>query len=153
MINSRHISKENKVLETPCRPCQEFSSIYLSNIAHSLSVAVKTAPNAIAVAANQLLRTPKNKSARLPACFYYNGELICDPEYTIILPKTPTKEGCLSDAGITRKPMRSPMIQATFRVFKADKLGKFQTKILTGLDAQVFQHETDHLHGLGIWML
>ena len=73
---------------------------------------------------------------------------IINPEYSGIGRRNSMWEGCLSTGAgkntLYAKALRYKKIQATWH----DELGKKHSKVLTGLPAHVFQHETDHLNGV-----
>jgi len=73
-------------------------------------------------------------------------KVIINPSYKGIGAKAEMWEGCLSagKSGLFAKTPRFKKIEAVF----LDVTGKEQIVTLTGLKAQVFQHETDHLNGL-----
>ncbi len=74
--------------------------------------------------------------------------VIINPAYKGLGNRVPKWEGCLS-LGAKNSPVfaqaeRFERIQATW----TDEHGKTHKKVITGLPAHVFQHETDHLHGI-----
>ena len=74
--------------------------------------------------------------------------IIINPAYEGIGRRTGMWEGCLSSGSkrniLFGKALRYKKIQATWY----DERAKKHKEILTGLVAQVFQHETDHLDGV-----
>jgi peptide deformylase len=56
------------------------------------------------------------------------------------------EEGCLSLSGgtVCRQVLRWDKIEATW----LNASGETETRILSGIDSQCFQHETDHLNGI-----
>ncbi len=75
-------------------------------------------------------------------------QVIINPTYEGIGRRTGMWEGCQScgsgDDTLYGKALRYANIQATWY----DERGVFHDEVLTDFIAQVFQHETDHLHGV-----
>lgn len=75
-------------------------------------------------------------------------QVIINPEYEGIGRRRAVWEGCLSTGTgkhtLFGKALRHKTICATWH----DEQGKKHTEVLGGLPAHVFQHETDHLHGV-----
>ncbi len=75
-------------------------------------------------------------------------QVIINPTYEGIGRRTGMWEGCQScgsgDDTLYGKALRYANIQAMWY----DERGVFHDEVLTGFIAQVFQHETDHLHGV-----
>lgn len=155
MINPGINKKGSPVLGRATRPSNEFTISELRNIATRLKKALKTSANGIAIAANQVL----GEDERIPSMFVYANQVFLDPEYNIIFLDSiaSVKEGCLSDPGMEHHPLRAAHIVTRFKKLVLDrKLGKYTIKSFdkahfSGLDAQVFQHETDHLLGKTIF--
>ena len=131
-------------------------------VAH-LTKALGSRSEGIAIAANQTLN---NKLGTIPSAFLYRGQLYLNPYYrgaydseqhsdTIELGDGPATilvpESCLS----YHEPVlttRFQTIYVTYHLYDPDtKTLKLVKEYLKGLDAIVFQHETDHLNGTGIW--
>jgi peptide deformylase len=74
--------------------------------------------------------------------------VIVNPSYKVIGQRRSKWEGCLSSGSgkntLYAKALRHSKINATW----TDEQGKVHEKVLTGLPAHVFQHETDHLDGI-----
>lgn len=74
--------------------------------------------------------------------------VMVNPSYTGIGQRRSKWEGCLSSGSgkntLFAKALRYSKISATW----TDEQGKPHKKILEGLPAHVFQHETDHLDGI-----
>ena len=75
-------------------------------------------------------------------------QVIINPTYKGVGKPVGMWEGCQScgsgDDTLYGKALRYANIQATWY----DERGVFHDQVLTGFIAQVFQHETDHLHGV-----
>jgi len=73
---------------------------------------------------------------------------IINPEYSGIGRRSSMWEGCLSSGAgrntLYAKALRYKKINAIWH----DESGKKHQQIMDGLPAHVFQHETDHLHGI-----
>jgi peptide deformylase len=110
-----------------------------------LKEAFQSCLNAVALASNQLALNP-NKEA--PAAFYYKDKLFINASYHPITMAgyRDVLEGCLSNPGHVHQVRRWNAIQASYLYMKQGRL-KYSLDTLTGFDAQVFQHEIDHLNG------
>jgi len=78
-----------------------------------------------------------NKTISTSMCF--NPEIISFSDEKITLP-----EGCLSFPDQQVLVMRAKEIAVRYRT----ALGVIYETVLTGLEARVYQHEYDHLHGI-----
>lgn len=74
--------------------------------------------------------------------------VIINPSYKGLSGKNDAWEGCVSSGagspGLFAKVPRYEKISAIYM----DEEGKSHIEVLTGLKAQIFQHETDHLNGI-----
>jgi len=69
----------------------------------------------------------------------YNPEIVFQSEETVNL-----EEGCLTFPGLFFLVTRPEAVQVKFQ----NRKGEEQILELSGMDARVFQHETDHLNGV-----
>lgn len=116
------------------------------------------ANSAAAIASNQIDFNPINEKPI--AAFLRNKRLYINPTYEAAgTGITLHTEGCLSNAALMgagmlvtypHKAYRHDRIWATYYLIKGDTLKKVN-KFLSGFEAQVFQHEVDHLQGKCIW--
>jgi peptide deformylase len=71
-------------------------------------------------------------------------EVVCNPRFTLMEGEESDEEGCLSVPGYTASVARPARVVMEAR----DRDGKPLKVDATGLLARMFQHETDHLHGI-----
>ena len=135
---------------------------YSKIVAHMTKV-LATRPEGIAISSNQALN---NALGKIPSCFLYRDQLYINPSYrgaydseqhsdTIELGDGPATilvpESCLS----YHEPVLTTRFQTVYVTYHRRIPGTMQFELvreyLKGLDAIVFQHETDHLKGVGIW--
>ncbi len=136
-----------KALEVPPR---DITSKKIKTVIVSMSTALLAEEDGVAIAAPQMgvplrifvvshkaLKTPGQKIPK---------DLVCiNPEITkLSKEKKPVEEGCLSVRWLYGKVNRST--KATIRAY--DENGRRFTRGASGLLAQIFQHETDHLNGI-----
>lgn len=126
-----------------------------------VKAALPGASTPIAVASNQCISNMQGES---PAAFLYQSrlgqgpsrqarlELYINPSYKIhpYAMIVPMFEGCLSDPGVQHIVDRANLVYFTYSLIKGDKLVEY-TKLVRGFEAQVIQHECDHLNGKTIW--
>ncbi len=109
-------------------------------------------PTAVAIASNQLLI---NQDGDAPAAFLTKeGDMYINPTYKApsLLLKTTSREQCLSDMSCEYEVQRYHIIQAQwYHLTPSSRLVR-ETQVLCGQEAVVFQHETDHLNGIPIWL-
>lgn len=137
-------------LDQSCNFRLKHSVLELKAIKKRLKTAFKTAPNAVAVASNQCM---PNTHGEAPAAFFYKNKLYVNPTYTMhqYHYMTVRSEGCLSDPGVEHKVYRSNLIYVSYEIVKGNEIHKEENLLLRGTDAQVWQHEIDHLNGVHIW--
>ncbi len=131
-------------------PARDFGSARLSKILADMSAALAREPDGVALAAPQI-----GKSLRI---FIVSGKILKKKEDGPDLPnlvfvnpilkrasreKKLLEEGCLSVRGRYGRITRS--VRATVGAYDAN--GKYFELNGSGLMAQIFQHETDHLNG------
>ncbi|MDH4229395.1 MAG: peptide deformylase [Nitrospirota bacterium] len=71
-------------------------------------------------------------------------QVVCNPRFVLMEGEEIEEEGCLSVPDFTADVKRA----ARLVVEAQDRHGKPFTADISGLVARVFQHETDHLHGI-----
>jgi peptide deformylase len=131
-------------------PASEIGSAKLNKIVSDMKAAIRTQDDAVAIAAPQI-----GKSIRLfvisKRVFEHlkkdgQGDLVfINPEIIkLSRKKTPADEGCLSVRPLYGMVERAE--KATVRAL--DEHGKEFTYGASGLLAQIFQHEIDHLNGI-----
>jgi len=152
------VQKENKVLHSPALPVtpELFGSVKLKKIIAEMSAALATQDDGVALAAPQI-----GISLQI---FIIAGKIFADPDVVdlknkklppdlvFINPKITSlsktkkelEEGCLSVRWLYGKVKRAT--KATIEAY--DLNGKKFTRSASGLIAQIFQHETDHLAGV-----
>lgn len=136
-------------LQTPTRLATNDDIKELKALKKRLQAAFNSCPNALAVASNQVdLNLPESPTL---SAFLYQNRLYINPYYTPteLEPDNCTEE-CLSNTGCLYTVCRYASIVVGYWLIKGDQL-KFVQRALKDVDAQVFQHETDHLRGLGLW--
>lgn len=108
-------------------------------------------PQAVALASNQVLA---NEYGEAPAAFLFEGKLYINPTYSVADDLDYTAqyelEVCLSDITQGNKVRRWNLIQAEYLLLRGNSLYP-KRQLLSGQEAVVFQHETDHLLGVPIW--
>lgn len=147
------VTKGAKVLATPAKevPKSMFGSKELASMIAHMSASLRTTEHGVAIAANQI---------GLPyRIFVVRGFVLADkergdddPDVAFINPKIVRmskkkqllEEACLSVPQRHGKVLRSP--KATVRAHDRD--GKKIERGGSGLLAQIFQHECDHLDGI-----
>jgi len=156
------VQKENKVLRETAKdvPLDEISGTQIKKVLADMSKALDSQDDGVAIAAPQIgvpLRifvvsrkvftmdeeddTVKNKKAENPAL---HNMVFINPIITSTSKKARwMDEGCLSVRWLYGKVKRAE--KATVQAY--DEHGKQFTRGASGLLAQIFQHETDHLDG------
>jgi len=156
MIVVKIVKKESKVLRRIAKeiPLKNIKSVTIKKILVDMREALLSQKDGVAIAAPQI-----NKSFRMfivvedmfNAKQQDNGEK--DPSYKIFINPVIVKlskkqveleEGCLSVRWKYGKVRRSSKV--TVQAY--DENGKSFTYSASGLLAQIFQHETDHLNGI-----
>lgn len=129
----------NKKLRTVCKPVINFDS-KLMEVGNKL-LKLMVAHNGVGLAANQVGLKQKMFVSRL-----ISGIMICNPSWepTISGFDYTVAEGCLSFLGWLVPVKRYDAILAEWQDCHGVKI---KTR-LTGLVAQVFQHETNHLNSI-----
>lgn len=148
------VQAENKILRNTAKevPLKDIGSASIKKILSDMKGALASQKDGVAVAAPQI-----NKSLRI---FVIAGDMLNTkeedvevPDYKIFINPTIVKlskkqdeleEGCLSVRWKYGKVKRSS--KATVQAY--DENGKSFTYSASGLLAQIFQHETDHLNGV-----
>lgn len=132
-------------------PKKEFGSAKLRRLVAQMTKALAAEEHGVALAAPQI-----GASVRLfivsPKVFARNGKEVPAPVLAFINPelqrlsraKKELHEGCLSVAGVYGHIKRHE--KATVRAY--DTKGRPFTYHGSGLLAEIFQHETDHLNGI-----
>lgn len=160
------IQKENPLLREKAHlvPVDEIKSEKIRNIIADMKTALDAEEDGIAIAAPQIgvslrifvvsrkihyIREEGNAATSQEISRdTHRGKkdmVFINPEITkLSKKKVSTPEGCLSVRWLYGNVMRSD--KATVRAY--DENGKVFTRGASGLLAQVFQHETDHLNGI-----
>jgi len=157
------LQKDEKVLrkETKEIPVREITTPKIQKILKEMSVALKSQEDGVAIAAPQIgypLKVFVVAGKIFHKDFAYQVEFQKVPESEIpkdsvfinpVISKLSREkewlpEGCLSVRWLYGKTHRSK--KATITAY--DENGKKFTRGASGLLAQIFQHETDHLHGI-----
>lgn len=145
-------------------PLAEMTSIKVKTLISNMQTALESQDDGVALAAPQVgvslrLFIVSRAALALPAALKERGEvkerralkkkagyLVCiNPHLTkLSREKTLLEEGCLSVRPFYGKILRSK--KATITAY--DETGKKFTRGASGLLAQVFQHENDHLNGI-----
>lgn len=155
------LNKDAPVLRRTAKPVliKDIGSKKIQNIVERMKIALDREDDGVAIAAPQvgeslrifvisgkvpaILNNPlENESERknkFPDTVYINPEII-----KLSKKKTRVEEGCLSVRWLYGVVERSE--KATIRAY--DEKGKKFEKGASGLMAQIFQHETDHLNGI-----
>lgn len=160
---SKIVQRENPVLRAVAKevPVKDIASKKIQNVIAKMSKILATQNDGVALAAPQIgeslrifivsgkvsnMKRDKNKkiehdeSAPVPPDMVF-----INPEITkLSRKKQRMEEGCLSVRWLYGKVERSE--KATIAAY--DKQGKKFTKGASGLMAQAFQHEVDHLNGI-----
>ena len=84
-------------------------------------------------------RINMEKGERIEALVCYNPVILRELE-----PPVPSREGCLSFPGLSLQVKRPNAVEVRYE----DASGQMFEVELVGLDAKVFQHETDHVNGI-----
>lgn len=136
-------------LHKPCSFSKDHSTIRIKQVRRCLKEAFEACVGAAAVASNQCI---SNMHSEAPAAFLYQNRLYINPSYKIhqYAMVIPTTEMCLSDPGVEHIVDRANLIYFTYSLVKGDKLVEY-TRLERGYDAQVIQHECDHLQGKTIF--
>lgn len=167
------LQKEEKVLRAIAKeiPVREIATPKIKKILKEMSESLKSQHDGVAIAAPQIgysLRIfvvsgkimqagfPETREESLnsphPSPLLKKGEGEIQPDLVFINPKISKlsrakewmPEGCLSVRPLYGKTFRSK--KATVAAY--DENGKKFTRGASGLLAQIFQHETDHLNGI-----
>lgn len=147
----------DKVLKTVCKevPSSDISSPRIQSILHDMSQALRESGDGVAIAAPQIghpVRIFVVAGAIMDHVNNYHGEHV-SPDKVFINPEitksSKTKkamkgEGCLSVRYVYGTTKRSD--KATVKAF--DENGNEFVMSASGLLAQIFQHEIDHLDGV-----
>jgi peptide deformylase len=155
------VQKENPVLRKKAAevPLSEITSPKIKKILRGMKEALNSQDDGVAIAAPQIgvsLRIfivsgkaflydakdegeNKSKKAAFPDATFINPEIIKISKKKYVVP-----EGCLSCRWLYGKTVRAD--KAKIKAY--DENGKLFTYGGSGLIAQIFQHETDHLNGI-----
>ncbi len=155
------VQKGEPVLRETARnvPVTEISSPMIQEIIENMKIALDSQEDGVAIAAPQIgvpLRIfvvsrkaevimkgieeiPEAELKKMPDTVYINPEI-----KKISRTKAILDEGCLSVRYLYGKVKRAEKVTLT----AYDENGKKFTKGTSGLLAQIFQHETDHLNGI-----
>lgn len=111
----------------------------------------KNAPGCVGIAAPQigwLMRViilDVQQARKVPESSSIHGKLVCiNPEIIAKSGKIYFREGCLSIPDFTGNVSRAEKITVTF----LDEHFRAHTCDMTGFEAVIFQHESDHLNGI-----
>ena len=138
---------------------EDITSPKIQKIIKDMKIALESQPDGVAIAAPQIAvplrifvvskraeiitkgleNLPEEEKNKLIDPVYINPEIT-----KLSRKKTPLDEGCLSVRYLYGKVKRSD--KATITAY--DETGKKFTQGGSGLLAQIFQHETDHLNGI-----
>lgn len=149
------VQSDNKVLRKKAKsvPIEDIKSPEIVNVLQEMKQALSTQDDGVAIAAPQIgysLRIFLVSGAVLKlADENYKGDgtymIFINPEITkLSRNKNEVEEGCLSVRWKYGKVKRSE--KASIKAY--DENGKLFERGASGLLAQVFQHETDHLEGI-----
>ena len=151
MKKTRILQRENKVLRAQAKSVslKDIDSKKLANIIKQMSQALHAEEDGVALAAPQI-----GESLRL---FIVRGDILAlnknpKPDLVFINPeiikasknKKQVEEGCLSIRWLYGRVKRSEKV--TVRAY--DETGRKFERGASGLLAQIFQHEIDHLNGV-----
>jgi len=147
------VQKENKVLHQPAKevPKELFGTDKLKKIITDMSTALEREDDGVALAAPQI-NLPLRIFVVSGKIFTKEDEREPRPDLIFINPtitslsktKEEMEEGCLSVRWLYGQVKRSTKVT----VSACDINGKKFTRSGSGLLAQIFQHETDHLDGV-----
>jgi len=151
------VGRDEKVLREVAEeiPLSEISSPAIQDIILNMKTALETQDDGVAIAAPQIGVSKRIFVVSGRVIGYIKGEEDGEhiyPDLVYINPKilklskekSWTEEGCLSIRYLYGKVRRSNKVQ----IEAYDEHGKKFRKGATGLMAQIYQHETDHLDGI-----
>lgn len=156
------LQKEAPVLRTKAEPVnpKDFGSDRLKKILHDMKVALEKEHDGVAIAAPQI-GVPLRIFIVSHRAFEYNhtGEAAPEPGTTIpattdmvfinpVITKLSRKKNWLSEGCLSVRWLYGEVSRADKATVEAyDEKGKKFSRGGSGLMAQIFQHETDHLNG------
>jgi peptide deformylase len=150
------LQKDEKILRKIAKeiPHREITTLKIKKILKEMSIALKSQDDGVAIAAPQIGYSLRIfvVAGKVFAKNDNKGKEEVHPDVVFINPKISKlsrqkdwmPEGCLSVRPLYGKTFRS--IKATVTAY--DEEGKTFTRGASGLLAQIFQHETDHLNGI-----
>ena len=153
------LQKQNKILRYKALPVpiKEITSAKIQKIINDMKVALSSQSDGVAIAAPQIgvsyrifvvsgkIFDPNFDGENLGANKDYKDLVFINPEFTkLSKSKKKVPEGCLSVRWLYGDVSRST--QATVTAY--DEKGEKITRGSSGLLAQIFQHEIDHLDGI-----
>lgn len=134
-----------------------FGGKELQGILDRMILALEAEPDGVAIACPQIGESWRifivhKKAFAINTSDEYDPELEPKEHFIVINPeitRTSKKrlkvpEGCLSVRWLFGETFRFDKVTIRYQ----DKFGKFHTRGASGLMAQIFQHETDHLNGI-----
>ncbi len=147
------VTKGAQVLSEPTKevPKDLFGTAELKDIVRRMSATLRTKKHGVAIAANQIgipyrifvvrgfALEDKERSDEDPDRAFINPQIV-----NLSRKKEPMEEGCLSVPGWYGQVKRA--LKATVRAY--DEEGIRYERGSSGLLAQIFQHEHDHLEGV-----
>ncbi len=152
------VQEGEKVLRQKAKPValEEVASKEIKKILNDMKKALHATSDGVAIAAPQIgvslqIFIVAGKVFDIQEGIYEEDKPVIHPDQVYINPeitklsrkKEEMEEGCLSVRGVYGKIKRSN--KATVTAY--DETGKKFSRGGSGLLAQIFQHETDHLHG------
>jgi peptide deformylase len=142
------ILRGNRGLLTACDTTLR-SPQYYQQVLKKLRKEMRKHPSAVAIASNQVLL---NTDGEAPAAFLYKGRLYINPSYEGIGEVKEEFEVCLSDITKAHHVRRFVDLKVSYYLLEVHHHQLvLKSHTMSGFDAVVFQHETDHLSGVPIW--
>lgn len=146
------VNKQDPQLYRIC----DFSNLPISTYKHlkkGLKEAFNRCPNAVAIASNQVMPFGIDDAPMgIAAAFLFHNKLYINPSYKPLHSAgyMDHVEGCLSSPGTVHQTRRWNALLTSYQLIKGHRLERY-TRIISGFEAQVFQHEIDHLNGITIF--
>lgn len=145
------LDQENPVLRQTAEPvaASEFGSQWLKNLTQTM-IAIMAKQGAVGVAAPQIGVSKRvivfgtNYTKRRKPEHPIADTILINPSLQILSEETQTDyEGCLNCGELMGKVSRAMAIEYSGFDLEGNKV----TKLATGLEARILQHEIDHLNG------
>ncbi|OGE15101.1 peptide deformylase [Candidatus Daviesbacteria bacterium RIFCSPLOWO2_01_FULL_37_10] len=136
------IKAPNEVLRAQTKPVKKITPGYLKTVKEMITL-TKTFkdPEGVGLASTQVGRSERFFVAKSEKSFYsaFNPQIISLGKRTKVY-----LEGCLSIPDYYGEVRRNLLVRVSYQ----NEAGKAVLKTLKGIDAWIFQHETDHLNGI-----